>query len=162
MAFFEKLGETLSSTGKAAAQKTKEMADLAKLNSQVGQLEGKIKTWYQVIGEKVYQSEKDQEHSGLETEFGMITDAFAEIGRLKKQITEIRGMKTCPECGADVAKDASFCSKCGAKIEEPADNTDAEADDVVDDAADVVEETADEENAEEAAEEETAEEETAE
>ncbi len=118
MAFFEKFGETISTKGKEAAQKAKEVADLAKLNAQIGQLEGKIKTWYQVVGEKVYQSEKDQEHSAMEVEFSMITDAFAEIGRLKKQIADIKGLKECPACHAQVDREAQFCPKCGAKLEE--------------------------------------------
>lgn len=118
MAFFEKFGETISTKGKEAAQKAKEVADLAKLSAQVGQLEGKIKTWYQVIGEKVYQNEKDQEHSGMEVEFSTITDAFAEIGRLKKQIADIKGLRQCPECNAEVDRSAQFCPKCGAKLEE--------------------------------------------
>ena len=118
MAFFDKLGETISTTSRAAAHKTREVADLAKLSSQASQLEGKIKSWYQVIGEKVYQSEKDQDHSGMEAEFDMITEAFAEIGRIKKQIADIRGVKYCPECGAEVSKDSAFCNKCGAKVEE--------------------------------------------
>lgn len=118
MAFFEKFGETISTKGKEAAQKAKEVADLARLSAQVGQLEGKIKTWYQVIGEKVYQNEKDQEHSGMEVEFSTITDAFAEIGRLKKQIADIKGLRQCPECDAEVDRSAQFCPRCGAKLEE--------------------------------------------
>lgn len=118
MAFFEKFGETISTKGKEAAQKAKEVADLAKLNTQIGQLEGKIKTWYQVIGEKVYQSEKDQEHSAMEVEFSTITEAFAEIGRLKKEIADIKGLKECPGCHSQVDRKAQFCPKCGAKLEE--------------------------------------------
>lgn len=120
MAFFDKLSETLTTTGKAAAQKTKEMADLAKLSAQVAQQESKIKTWYQVVGEKVYQQEKDQEHAELEAEFGMITEAFAEIAKLKKQIADIKGVRECAACGADVDAKALFCPKCGAKMEQEA------------------------------------------
>lgn len=120
MAFFEKFGETISTKGKEAAQKAKEVADLAKMTAQVGQLEGKIKTWYQVIGEKVYQNEKDQDHSGMEVEFSTITEAFAEIGRLKKQIADIRGLRKCPKCMAEVDRSAQFCPKCGIKLEDEA------------------------------------------
>lgn len=118
MDFFEKMGETISTRGKEAAQKAKGVADLAKLSTQVGQLEGKIKTYYQIIGEKVYQNEKDQEHSGLEAEFDLINDAFAEIGRIKKQISEIKGTKSCPACNAEVDIAFPFCPHCGAKFEE--------------------------------------------
>lgn len=120
MDFFEKMGETISTRGKEAAQKAKGVADLAKLNAQLGQLEGKIKTYYQVIGEKVYQKEKDQEHSGLEAEFDLVNDAFAEIGRIRKQISEIKGTKVCAECKAEVDVTFGFCPHCGSKFEEEA------------------------------------------
>lgn len=118
MDFFERMGETITSKSKVAAQKAKGVADLAKLNSQVGQLEGKIKSYYQIIGEKVYLNEKDQDHSGLEAEFDLITDAYVEIGRIKKQIAELKGTKECPGCHAEVDNAFAFCPKCGAKMEE--------------------------------------------
>lgn len=120
MAFFEKVGETISTKGKEAAHRAKDVADLAKLNTQVGQLEGKIKTYYQIIGEKVYQKEKDQEHAGLEAEFNLINDAAAEIARIKKQISDIKGTKECAVCNAEVDNAFAFCPHCGAKFEEPA------------------------------------------
>lgn len=120
MAFFEKVGETISTKGKEAAHRAKGVADLAKLNTQVGQLEGKIKTYYQIIGEKVYQKEKDQDHAGLEAEFTLINDAAAEIARIKKQISDIKGTKECAGCGAEVDNSFAYCPRCGAKFEEPA------------------------------------------
>ena len=119
MDFFEKMGETLSTKGKAATQKAKDLADLARLNAQVGQLEGKIRTWYQGSGEKVYHREKDQDHAGLEVEFDMVTEAFAQIGAIKKQIAALKGLQECPSCKAQVEDSAQFCPKCGAKLEDP-------------------------------------------
>lgn len=125
MAFFEKVGETISTKGKEAAQRAKGVADLAKLNAQLGQLEGRMRTWYQVIGEKVYQNEKDQEHTGLEVEFDRLNETFAEIGRVKKQIADIKGLQECPACKAQVDSDALFCPRCGAKLEhEPPEEAD--------------------------------------
>lgn len=127
MAFFEKVGETISTKGKEAAHRAKDVADLAKLNTQVGQLEGKIKTYYQIIGEKIYQKEKDQEHAGLEAEFDLINDAVAEIARIKKQISDIKGTKECGGCGAEVDNAFAYCPHCGTKFEEPAEESCEEA-----------------------------------
>lgn len=117
MDFFGKMGETLSTKGKDAAQKAKDVAELAKLNAQAGQLEGKIKTWYQVVGEKVYQMEKDQDHAGLEEEFTLINDAVAQLAAVKKQIAQIKGIQVCPACKAEVNVEYQFCPKCGEKLE---------------------------------------------
>lgn len=133
MDFFGKMGEAfsskgkdLSAKGKEAAQKAKDVTEIAKLSTKAGQLEGKIKTWYQVIGEKVYQSEKDQEHAGMEVEFNMITDAFAEIGRIRKQIADLKGVQICPGCGSEIDSEAAYCSKCGTKQEKEAEEAPAE------------------------------------
>lgn len=117
MDFFGKMGETLSTKGKDAAQKAKDVAELAKLNAQAGQLEGKIKTWYQVVGEKVYQMEKDQDHAGLEEEFTLINDAVAQLAAVKKQIAQIKGIQVCSACKAEVNVEYQFCPKCGEKLE---------------------------------------------
>ncbi len=102
MDFFNKLGETIANKSKEVAQSARDVKDMASLKAKIGQQESRIKNWYQVIGEKVYRAEKDQKHSALETEFSMITDAFAEIGRLKKEMEKIKGVKTCPSCKAEV------------------------------------------------------------
>ena len=122
MDFFGKMGEAFSSKGKefsekgkAAAQRAKDVAEIAKLSTKAGQLEGKIKTWYQVIGEKVYQSEKAEAFSELEVEFNMITEAFAEIGKIRKQIADLKGVQICPGCSAEIDVEACFCPKCGTK-----------------------------------------------
>lgn len=117
MDFFNKLGETITNKSREAAQTARDIKNLAALNAKIGQQENKIKSWYRVIGERVYRMEKDQEHSALETEFSMITDAFAEIGRLKKEIEKIKGVKTCPSCHAEVDDSVKFCPECGAKLE---------------------------------------------
>lgn len=116
MDFFNKLGETLTNKSKEVAQTARDVKDMATLNAKIGQQENKIRTWYQVIGEKVYRAEKDQDHSGLEAEFSMITEAFAEIGRLKQEIEKIKGVKTCPSCKAEVDEGVKFCPECGAKL----------------------------------------------
>ena len=42
---------------------------------------------------------------------------------------ELRGTKTCPKCGAELADGAEFCSACGEKVSVVVD-TDPEAEDV--------------------------------
>ena len=113
MDFFNKLGETIANKSKEVAQSARDVKDMASLKAKIGQQESRIKNWYQVIGEKVYRAEKDQKHSALETEFSMITDAFAEIGRLKKEMEKIKGVKTCPSCKAEVDDSVKFCPECG-------------------------------------------------
>ena len=74
--------------------------------------------------------------------FELIKEALEEIERMKLEIMELRGTKTCPKCGAELADGAEFCSACGEKVSVVVD-TDPEAEDVT------VEEVSEEEKKEE-------------
>ncbi len=122
MGFFDDLGKKMSDAGQSAVQKTKEMSDIARLNSSISQNESKINSLYVQIGKlytEKYGIEGEDEFSGLVKE---IKESEDQIVEYKKQIEEIKGVKRCPNCGAEVPKDAAFCSSCGAampKVEEP-------------------------------------------
>ncbi len=116
MAFFDDLGKKLTQAGQGAVAKGKEIADVAKLNSQVSDEEKKMNNAYQEIGKKyveLHRSEADPEFAGLITS---IDEADARIKELKGQIADIKGVVKCPKCGADVPKGAAFCGSCGGAI----------------------------------------------
>lgn len=116
MAFFDDLGKKLSQAGQTAVQKTKEVADIAKLNSSIYDEEKKINNNYLEIG-KLYVSLRAEEH---EEEFdGMIAairESEEKIRGYRHQITEIKGIAVCEKCGAEVPLNAAFCSACGAPM----------------------------------------------
>lgn len=116
MAFFDELGKKISQTGQRAVQKTKEMADVAKLNSNITEEEKKINNAYYQIGQ-LYVSKHEED---AEDEFRILIEQLKEsqkkIEELKKQIQVIKGVKRCTTCGAEIPEDATFCSFCGAGI----------------------------------------------
>ena len=118
MAFFDKLGDTISAAGKTGLSKAKEIKDTAKITLDIQEREGAIRKLYQELGQAYYHEHKDDENP----EYSQISDikaAFEEIGELKSAKDDIRGIRRCPECGGSVADDANFCSSCGAKCEKP-------------------------------------------
>ena len=50
MAFFDKISETLSKGSKTLIDKTKDLTDIAKLNSQISAEENKIRDAYEALG----------------------------------------------------------------------------------------------------------------
>ncbi|MCM1027175.1 MAG: zinc ribbon domain-containing protein [Roseburia sp.] len=128
MAFFDDLGKKLSQAGQTAVQKTKEVADIAKLNSSVYEEEKKINNNYLEIG-KLYATlhgeEPGEEFAGMIT---AIHESEEKIRGYKHQITEIKGIAVCEKCGAEVSLNAAFCSSCGAPmpVEAPAEEVPAE------------------------------------
>ena len=37
---------------------------------------------------------------------------------MKTQLMNLKGAKKCPNCGAEVGEDASFCASCGTKLDD--------------------------------------------
>lgn len=125
MSFFDDLGKKISQAGQTAVQKTKEMADVAKLNSAVSDEEKRIEDSYKEIG-KLYVSLHAADHEAdFDAYFSAIHEAENKIKEYRQQLKEIKGVVKCEKCGAEVAKDAAFCSSCGAPMpkEAPAEET---------------------------------------
>ncbi len=116
MAFFDSIGKKISQTGQAAVQKTKQMADVAKLNSDISDEEKKTTNIYYQIGQLYVSLHKDNPESDFEVLFEQLNESQAKIENLKQQIQDIKGVKRCTTCGAEIPNNATFCSSCGAAI----------------------------------------------
>lgn len=116
MSFFDDLGKKLSQAGQSAAQKTKEIAETAKLNSQISDEEKKINDFYLQIG-KLYVSLHDENH---EADFDELISSLHEsenkVKECRQQIKDIKGVVVCEKCGAEVSNGSAFCSTCGAPL----------------------------------------------
>lgn len=117
MAFYDELGKKISRTGQGAIQKTKEIAEIAKLTSANSELEKGIVATYTEIGrtyfQKYAQALPDEEFAGL---FNRIEESMRQIEANKDQIRILKGVVPCPSCGMDVDTNAAFCKNCGARL----------------------------------------------
>ena len=117
MAFFDELGKRLTSTGQTAVQKTKDVAETARLNSSISDEERERAKCYTEIG-KLYAKLHANDY---EPEFAPYFEALRRsensISELKRQIGDIKKVSRCPSCGAELANGMTFCSSCGSKVE---------------------------------------------
>lgn len=116
MPFFDDLSKKISKAGQTALQKTKDMADIAKLNSVISDEENNIEKIYTQIGKMYVQAhpnDSDVEYSALIAE---IHSKEEKISELRRQMQDIKGVVRCQQCGSEVPMGASFCNSCGAKI----------------------------------------------
>lgn len=118
MDFFSKLGDTISATGKDVSKKARDLTGLAKLNMDIRAKEEYILRQYQEIGRQYFQQHSEDAEPQF-PEIALIKEALEEIEVLKSEITDLKGLKKCPACGAALNIDDAFCNKCGAKCEEP-------------------------------------------
>lgn len=116
MAFFEKFGEKLTNAGKDVAKKTKELADVTKLNMQINSEEDNIKNKYTEIGKLYYKLFSESPDENFAQLCSSIAESANKINSFKEQIQAIKGVKKCSSCGAEMDESAQFCSVCGNKI----------------------------------------------
>ena len=117
MAFYDQLGKKISKTGQGAIQKTKEFAEITRLNSSITELEKGIVAIYTEIGrsyfQKYAQAFPDEEFAVL---FNRIEESMRQIEANKKQIRILKGVVSCPNCGMDIDANAAFCKSCGVRL----------------------------------------------
>lgn len=116
MAFFDEIGKKLSQTGQGMVQKTKEIADVAKLNSNISDEEKILSNAYSQIGQLYVQLHNEDFESDFEDLIMQIKESQENIEKSKQEIQEIKGVKRCDICGAEISNNATFCSSCGTAV----------------------------------------------
>jgi predicted nucleic acid-binding Zn ribbon protein len=100
-----------------------------KLNRQVARKKEKIEKLESDIGALIYQkfTRGEKVDDELVAHCQEIAKLRQGIEDLQEKIHQLRGLKKCPACAAEIDEEQSFCSKCGAKQEEPVMTPAAEA-----------------------------------
>ncbi len=119
MAFLENIGKKIGETAQAAAKKSSEIVETTKLNANINAEEDKIHKLYSQMGKAVYQkfTETGNTDDYLREACEQIITHEQNIKGLKEKIAEVKGIKSCVGCGAEMDRAQIFCAKCGAKNE---------------------------------------------
>lgn len=129
MDIFNKIGDTIFSTGKDVSKKAREISGITKLKMDIRMKEDFIEKQYAAIGKQYYATHKEEDVLSYD-EMESISDALLEIENLKNKIMEMKGAKECSNCGEMVPEGAHFCNKCGAPVSEQKKADTYESDDV--------------------------------
>lgn len=92
MDILEKIGGTISEMGKEAADKAKELAEIASLKSQIGTCEEVIKKNYMEIGKLYYEMYGTAPDEAFEKSCRAIKNAKHGVEDLQQKIKEIKGV----------------------------------------------------------------------
>lgn len=118
----KKVNEVAEQLGKRTepiVKKTEEVVEIQKIKGQIRAMEMENEYDLADLGEIVYAKYLD----GLveDEDFVAICKEIGErlliIEAMEKYLAELKGIEICPECDAELMKDAEFCSRCGAKVE---------------------------------------------
>lgn len=113
MAFFDGLGKKISQAGQGAFQKTKDIADIAKLNSMISEEEKRANNCFNQIGRMYVQLHSEDFENEFLGFFEDLRDSQAKTEEYRSRMLILRGVTNCPGCGAEVAVNAAFCNSCG-------------------------------------------------
>ena len=114
MAFFDKLSKTVTEASQKTIAKTKELADASKLNSTISEQERAINIQYLKLGKLYATIHREDFEEAFAEMMSNISQAEAKIQECKNQIMEIKGVRKCERCGAEVPMTSAFCQACGA------------------------------------------------
>lgn len=130
MGFLDDLGKKVADAGQKTVQKTKEMSDIARLNSLVAKEESRLNQVYGRIGKLYVDLHADDFEDGFAGMFGEVREAQGNIQDYRQQIEEIRNARSneenkvpasgkCPNCGAELLDGMRFCRSCGKPVPQP-------------------------------------------
>lgn len=111
--------ESIGRMAQNAVAKSKEMAEITRLNIEISNLEQRVKENYIQLGE--YILSHPELVAAEEETVAQIRQAVGElrekIALAQQTILDIRSINICPSCGAEVNRASKFCDKCGAAVD---------------------------------------------
>lgn len=133
MAFFDNLGKKISTAAGTAADKAKDLGEIAKLKAEIMKTQNAINSDLLELGRLLYENAKTDIDSPYADQCAKITGYYTEIENLRARIALVKEddatdcvinmkeqeeapAKLCPVCGKPVAEGAVFCSSCGAQL----------------------------------------------
>ena len=113
---WEGIGQKITGFGKEVGGKVKDTAEVLRLKQKLASEESKLKEAYRAIGELYYREHEGEMDPEYIVHFEHVGEARAAIEDYQAQINDLRGVQTCPACGASVEAEAAYCGKCGHKM----------------------------------------------
>ena len=138
MAFFDNLGKKISVVAGTAADKAKDLGEIAKLKAEILGIQSDINAALLELGRKTYEQSKSEAEGpyvydqieSLRARIALVksdnsddnnciinTDETpAESVEEQPTAEESSAPTVCPACGQPVKSGSAFCSQCGAKL----------------------------------------------
>lgn len=104
--------------GSSVKQGTATFTENIALNSKIDTAKKDLKETYADLGQKFCEANQEADPAGFEEQFERIRQIKKYIEDTQQELRNLTGVRTCPQCGADVAKGYQFCTGCGFKMPE--------------------------------------------
>ena len=118
MGFFNQLGAKAMNVRGTSKTKIWEASEIKELNTQINGLKKEQKEVYEKIGMQYAEICSRDCDPSLEPLMKKLGEINQQIQSLSELVTQLRGLRTCPECGAQVGWEDVFCCSCGTSLPE--------------------------------------------
>lgn len=113
MDFFNKAKESITSAGKDLTQKATDAGGLAKVTLKLKELEREYNDRLKTMGEALYTQHYEEIKSMCSDMVEALDRNRKEYEQDRKEQAVLKGMRICPNCGAEQDKIAVRCTVCG-------------------------------------------------
>lgn len=116
--FFEEMGRAVADAFEDVGKKTGEIVEVQKLKGKAYSLRKETEVLYTQLGRQVFQ--KYEQSEPIDPELVDLCDDIMVCKNrwkeLEEEISQIKGVRSCSNCGASVEKSDVFCKHCGAPM----------------------------------------------
>ena len=117
MAFFDEMDRKLSQFGQSVSNKSREVSEGMRLSSAIKAEEEKQNNLYREVGKYYFENCAANAEGQLKVLCDQIVASMELTSQYKQQQNVLKGMVSCPNCGAQISSNSGFCNVCGSKIE---------------------------------------------
>ena len=112
---FSKITKSLSESASNVVQKSNELIAVSALNGEINDEEKKKDIIYIAIGKVVYNSfiNKRELSDEIKQKCEAVLEHDEQIKIIMEKIINVKRIKKCPNCGADMNISINFCPDCG-------------------------------------------------
>ena len=118
MDFFNKAKESIASASKDLTQKATDAGGLAKVTVHLKELERDYNEQLKRLAEALYSQHYDEIKSLCPEIVNSIDNNRKEYEKDKREQALLKGMRICPNCGAEQEKVAQRCTVCGINMDD--------------------------------------------
>ncbi len=112
MDLFDRVGKTVSDVG----QRTREGADIVRLNNKISENEKQMDQVYTRIGKLYFDLHGEDPEEAFVPDLTAVLELKAQNDEFNDQIQNLKGFVKCPTCGEYVANTEKICPHCGGII----------------------------------------------
>ncbi len=112
------LGARMQNLVKSVSEKSGEMVENARLNTEINNLQEELENLQLELGQAYFQAHRDDRNAEFYDSIQKMIDCEREIRIRDERVLANKGLRYCEFCDTVIGLKDEFCSKCGGRLME--------------------------------------------